>query len=99
MMMDGCAVNTADVNWLVTIRDNVNVNRVRFLYHFLFLVGKNMNCKFLRKVMKYLSYMKQSPKCRALLQKNFNEDIIGSSSICWYAYYEFIVQISKIGLN
>ena len=85
VMMDGCAVNTANVNWLVTISNNVNVNRVRCLYHFLLLVGKNTNYKLLRKVMKYLSYMKQSSKCRALLRKMFNEDIMGSSSICWYS--------------
>ena len=99
LMMDGCAVNTAAVNRLVTLCNNVKVNRVRCLSLFLSLVGKNMDCELLRKVKKYLSYMKQSPKYRALLRQMFNEAIIRSGSICWYAEYEFIVQISKIGLN
>ena len=99
VMMDGCAVKTAAVNWIVTLCDNVNVNIFRCLSNFLSLVGKNMDCNFLRKVMRYLLYMKQSPKCCALFRKMFNEDIIGSGSISWYADYEFIVQISNIGLN
>ena len=55
VMMDGCAINTAAMNRLVTLCDNANVNRVRCLSCLLSLVGKNMYCKFLRKVMKYLS--------------------------------------------
>ena len=58
VMMDGCAVNTAAVNRLVTLCNNFNVNRVRCLFHFLSLTSKNMNCKLIRKVTKYLSYMK-----------------------------------------
>ena len=50
-------------------------------------------------MMKYLLYIKKSPKFRALFRKMFNEAIIGSGPIRWYADYEFIVQTSKIGLN
>ena len=99
LMMDGCAVNAAALNCLVTLCDNINVNRFRCLSHFLSLVGKKMDCEFLRRVMKYLPYMKQSSKFHALFRKIFNEAITGSSSMCWYADYEFIVQISNIGLN
>ena len=99
MMMDCCAVNTAAVNRLGTLCDNVNLNRVKCLSNLLSLVSKNMDCEFLRRVMKYLPYMKQSSKFHALFRKIFNEAITGSSSMCWYADYEFIVQISNIGLN
>ena len=59
VIMDGCAFNTAAVNRIVTMCYNVNVNRVRCLSHLLSLVCKNMDCELLRKVMKYLFYMKQ----------------------------------------
>ena len=49
--------------------------------------------------MKYLLYMKQQTKCRALFQHMFNEAIIGSVSISCYLDYEFIDQIYSIGLN
>ena len=75
------------------------MNRLRCLYHFLSLVCKNMDCEFLNKVMKYLPYMKQSPKPHALFRQMFNEAIIGSSYIHWYAYHDSIVQIFNIGLN
>ena len=61
-MTYGCEVNTAAVNHLVTLGNNANVNRVRCMSRLLSLSGKNIYCKFLRKVMKYLSYMKKSPK-------------------------------------
>ena len=50
VIMDGCAFNTAAVNRIVTMCYNVNVNRVRCLSHFLSLVGKNMDCELLRKM-------------------------------------------------
>ena len=76
VMMDGCEFNTAAMNWLVSLCDNVKINRVRCLSCFLSLVGKNMDCGLLRKVIKYLLYMKQSPKCRGLFRKMFNKAII-----------------------
>ena len=59
VMMDGCAVNTAAVDLLISLCDNVNVQRIRCLSHLLSLVGKKMESNLLKKLMKYLSYMKQ----------------------------------------
>lgn len=59
VMMDGCAVNIAAVDLLISLCDNVNVQRIRCLSHLLSLVGKKMESNLLKKLMKYLSYMKQ----------------------------------------
>ena len=99
VMMDGCAVNTAAINLVASLCGNINVKRIRCLSHLLSLVGKKMESTLLKKLMKYLSYMKQSPKCRALFTTLFREALLGSGSIRWYADYEFIVQISKVGLD
>ena len=43
MIIDGYAVKNAAVNRLVKLCDNIKMNIVRFLSHFLSLVGKNMD--------------------------------------------------------
>ena len=55
VMMDGCSVNTNAVNRLCEKFCSINVKRVRCLSHFFSLVGKKLECKDLKKAMKYLN--------------------------------------------
>ena len=42
VMMDGCSVNTNAVNRLCETFESINVKRVRYLSHFLSLVGNKL---------------------------------------------------------
>eukprot|EP00957_Ditylum_brightwellii_P110284 8411532-Ditylum_brightwellii.AAC.1 len=58
-----------------------------------------MEHKLLAIVMKHLSYMKKSLKCRKLFRQLFCDESKSSGHICWYANWEMVVQIHRIGLK
>lgn len=86
--MDGAVENTTTITKLnENFSDDIHVmHDARCLSHFLNLVRNRMTELYpkLKKVMKYLNYMQQSPKCKKHFHKLFKEQPLCLNNVQWY---------------
>ena len=86
-MMDGCSVNTNDVNRLCEKIELINVKRVRCFSHYLSLLGEILECDELKKTIKYLNMTRQSPKARRFYKSTFNIYLKFSGHVRWFSIF------------